>query len=304
MPGFAFIVPLLTGVLMLASCGESVHQGRRASVPIDVPPELEQQIDTSITFADVYAAPAKYVGRMVQFGGIVIRAKRAADQTELEILELPMEAAGVPTTERVRSKGRFLAVREAFLDPATLPAGTPITVIGVVKGSSARPLDESEYRYPVVEIKHLLDWNAAIRRGPGGTTWVAVGRDYLSPESQTVYIDPGRISREGHLVTVWQLTDYKMMQGTGAVINPYAFGRLYRYQLAPHGFFSTTTQKQYDCAAKRVRLLGFTEFSHHMGAGRRNDGYVDRDRWLAVEPDTVNQALWELVCATPVQPAL
>jgi hypothetical protein len=190
-----------------------------------------------------------------------------------------------------------------FLDPATVPAGTLLTVIGVVTGSATRPLDESEYAYPVVEIKHLIDWNEAIPHGPGATKWVAVERAYLSTEAETVYIDPDRVSRDGNLVTVWQLTDYKMMQGTGAVINPYAFGRLYRFQLAPHGFFSTTTQKQFDCANKRVRLMAFAEFSHHLGTGRRNEGYVDREKWLPVEPESTNHALWELLCAPPAPPA-
>ena len=46
------------------------------------------------------------------------------------------------TTERLRSEWRFLAVREAFLDPASVPAGKPIAGIGVVKGSTTRLLDE------------------------------------------------------------------------------------------------------------------------------------------------------------------
>jgi starvation-inducible outer membrane lipoprotein len=298
MPGIVLIVPLLIGGLMLASCGESA-QVRRPPVPDEVSPEVEQQIDTRLTFAELHAAPDTYVGRLVKLGGIVLGAKRTKDQTELEILELPMDEAGLPTTDRLRSEGRFLAVRETFLASATVPAGTPVTVTGVAAGATTRPLDESEYRYPIVVITHLIDWNEAMRRGTGETKWIVVAKDYLSPEIQTVYFDPDRINRNGNLVTLWQLTDYKMMQGTGAVINPYAFGRLYRYQLAPHGFFSTTSQKQIDCTGKRVRFLAFTEFSHHMGTGRRNDGYVDQDRWLAVEPETVNQALWELVCATP-----
>jgi len=302
MPRLVFIVPLLLGLLMPAACEEPSSQVRRTPVPVHVPPELQQQIDPSVTFAALHAAPAHYVGRMVQIGGVVIRAKRTTERTELEILQLPAQTAGPPTTERFRSEGRFLAVQAAFLDPATVPAGTPLTVIGVVLGSATRLLDESEYTYPVVEIAHLIDWNVVMGRGPGNTNWVAVERDYLSPEIQTVYFDPERISRDGNLVTVWQLTDYKWMQGTGAVINPYAFGRLYRFQLAPHGFFSTTTLKQFDCVNKRVRLLAFTEFSHHMGTGKRNDGYVDQDRWLTVEPESANQALGELVCGKPPNP--
>ena len=46
------------------------------------------------------------------------------------------------TTERLRSEWRFLAVREAFLDSASVPASTPIAGISVVKGSTTRLLDE------------------------------------------------------------------------------------------------------------------------------------------------------------------
>ena len=296
MPRITVIAPLLSGLLMLASCGESAYQVRRTPVHINVPPELEQQIDTRVTFAALSAAPATYVGRIVKVSGIVISAKRTTDQTELEVLQLPTDAAGSPTTERLRSEGRFLAVREAFLDPATVPAGTPMTVIGVVRGATTRPLDESEYSYPVVEIKHLIDWNAVMSRGPVEMEWVALENQYQSPKLRMVYIDPDTIHREGNLVTLWQLTDYKWMQGTGAVINPFRFGRLYRYALVPHGFFSTTTRKQFDCSEKRVRLLEFAEFSHHMGTGRRNNGYVDQDNWLSVEPESVNHALWEVDC--------
>lgn len=75
-------------------------------------------------------------------GGGVTSANRTKAQIEIEILELPTEAEGPLRTERLRSKGRFLAVRNALLDPARAPPGTPITRIGVVKGSTTRRLDE------------------------------------------------------------------------------------------------------------------------------------------------------------------
>lgn len=50
--------------------------------------------------------------------------------------------------------------------------------------------------------------------------WVAVEKDYLDPGLRTVYIDPDTIRREVTMVTVWQLTDYKMMQGGwGSVVS-------------------------------------------------------------------------------------
>jgi hypothetical protein len=117
--------------------------------------------------------------------------------------------------------------------------------------------------------------------------WVAVEKDYLNPELRTVYIDPDTISRDGTMVTVWQLTDYKMMQGG------VGFGR---FMMSPHRFFSAKTQKQLDCEPKRIRLLEYIEFLHHMGTGPASRGYVDHTAWLPIEPASVNHALWEVLC--------
>ena len=123
--------------------------------------------------------------------------------------------------------------------------------------------------------------------GPAYAEWVAVEKNYLVPGLRTVYVNPETIRREGNLVTMWQLIDFKWMQGN-AGIGPFGFG--------PNRFLSTMTHKQFDCAEKRLRLLAFTEFSRRMGTGIRNDGYVDQDNWLPVEPDSINQALWEVAC--------
>jgi len=48
-----------------------------------------------------------------------------------------------------------------FLDPATLPYGTRVTVTGDITGSVTLPLDETEYTYPIVETRHLQVWSAA-----------------------------------------------------------------------------------------------------------------------------------------------
>jgi outer membrane lipoprotein len=160
-------ISLVGGLLILSACAESAHQIEQASGHLGVSPELERQVDHSVKFADLRAAPTEYIGRVVTVGGIVIASKRTKEQTEIEILELPTRSDGPSTTDRLQSEGRFLAIREEFLDPARVPAGTPVTIIGVVKGAVARPLDESEYIYPVLDIKHLIDWNAVASRDSG-----------------------------------------------------------------------------------------------------------------------------------------
>lgn len=122
---------------------------------------------------------------------------------------------------------------------------------------------------------------------PAYAEWVAVEKNYLLPGLRTVYVDPDTIRREGNLVTMWQLIDFKWMQGNQG-IGPLGFG--------PHRFLSTKTHKQFDCAETRLRLLAFTEFSGRMGTGIPADGYVDKGNWISVEPESINQALWEVAC--------
>ncbi|HKO31022.1 MAG TPA: surface-adhesin E family protein [Nitrospiraceae bacterium] len=117
--------------------------------------------------------------------------------------------------------------------------------------------------------------------GSVNAEWVAIEKDYLSPGLQTVYIDPDSIRREGNLVALWQLINFKWMQGSAR---------------GPARFMSTKTHKQFDCGEKRVRLLEYTDFSRQMGTGIPTNGYVDSDIWMPVEPHSMNQALWEVAC--------
>jgi hypothetical protein len=121
----------------------------------------------------------------------------------------------------------------------------------------------------------------ALSSGPVYAGWVAVEKDYFSPGLQTLYVDPDTITKDGNLVSLWQLTDYKWMQG-----NPRGTPR----------FLSTKTHKQFDCTNQRLRMLAFTEFSRHMGTGIMANGSVDTAVWLSIEPESVNQALAEIAC--------
>ena len=79
-----------------------------------------------------------------------------------------------------------------------------------------------------------------------GEAWIAVDTAYQSLSREMVYYDPQTIRRGGDRVTLWQLTDYKMMQGNAP------FGV---FMPSPHRFFSTKTQKEVDCTLNRVRFL-------------------------------------------------
>lgn len=122
---------------------------------------------------------------------------------------------------------------------------------------------------------------------PPGETWVTVDSAYQSPAHNLVYFDPTTIRRDGALVTLWQLTDYKWMQGNAP------FGR---FMMGPHRFFSTKSHKEFDCVDKHVRLLASSEHSQHMGTGVRHAVAVAQDSRLPIEPSSINEALWKVAC--------
>lgn len=120
----------------------------------------------ALTFLQLKAAPDSVQGQSVVFGGMVLTARRLKDGTRIEILQLPLDRSMHPGYDLTQSQGRFVALQHEFLDPATLPHGTRITVAGNVAGSIALPLDETEYVYPIIEVKRLQVWSAAEEAAP------------------------------------------------------------------------------------------------------------------------------------------
>ena len=124
-----------------------------------IPPELKDQIDSSVSFRDIQASPQALQGRVVLLGGEVLGARLVQDGVELEVLQLPVKDDDPPVERRTESQGRFLAIYRAAGDPASFPPGTKVTLVGAITGEETRRLDESTYRYPIVEVRHLYVWS-------------------------------------------------------------------------------------------------------------------------------------------------
>lgn len=136
-------VPALSALLIASGCA------------------TEDNLESSgprVTYAQVKATPETYKGQMITLGGKVLSAKRLKEETRIEILQLPLVSSLNPNVDLSTSQGRFLATKKEFLDPATVPSGTFVTVTGEVTGSAILPLDETDYTYPIVEIKTLRVW--------------------------------------------------------------------------------------------------------------------------------------------------
>jgi len=123
-----------------------------------VPSDMEGRISRDVSFQALQADPDTFRGRWVVLGGKVLSAKRLKDETQIETLQLPLDKADRPIPTLTQSRGRFLAVQQEFLDPAIVPPGTFVSLVGEVIDGKTLPLDESSYTYPVVQIKTMKVW--------------------------------------------------------------------------------------------------------------------------------------------------
>ncbi len=156
-----------------------------------VPTSLQSQVDPHLTFTQLRESPQSYSGRVVVFSGEVLNAKLLKQGTRIEVLELPLEVAQSPTPDRTQSQGRFLAIQKDFLDPATIPPGTRVTIVGEVTGATTLQLDETDYSYPTLEVKNLKVW-------PG-----AQSTPYWAPPFYPYYYWGPRWGRRGYYPYWW-----------------------------------------------------------------------------------------------------
>lgn len=127
-----------------------------------IPEELEPLIDRAIPFREVVADPDSYRGKIVVVGGEVLKARRLREGTQIELLQLPLDRNERPIRDRQQSQGRFLAIQQEFLDPASIVGGSRMTIVGELSGAETEHLDEIEYRYPVLIVKHLHTWKVPL----------------------------------------------------------------------------------------------------------------------------------------------
>ena len=167
----------MSALALLAGCAKPY----KATLSAD----LANQLNDTLPFSQIKAAPYDHKGQLVILGGQILSAKRLPHATELIILQLPLIEQQEPTTDLTQSQGRFIAYQQTFLDPATVPAGTRITLAGELSGSVTQKLDETDYTYPTLAIKDFKIWPTYSsdypRYGPHYPYWGAYPYPYAYP---------------------------------------------------------------------------------------------------------------------------
>jgi hypothetical protein len=115
-----------------------------------------------------------------------------------------------------------------------------------------------------------------VSSGPAYAEWMSLG---ASDSGTTVYADPATIRREGDLVKMSVLFDFKSIQTKADV-----------------SYLSAKAQMEYDCAEQRFEGLAVTYFSGNMGNGTLLDRTSGKGKRLRISPGSLDHALWKLAC--------
>jgi outer membrane lipoprotein len=127
-----------------------------------------------VTFTEVLTSPESYKDRLILLGGEVLNARRLKEGMQVELLQLPLNKYQEPTTDLTQSQGQVLVLHQEFLDPATLTPGMLVTFVGEVSGAVIGKIDEVDYRYPTLTVKHWHVWSPATLEDSRGGPYFGV----------------------------------------------------------------------------------------------------------------------------------
>lgn len=136
--------------------------------------QARSQVTYTGSFSTIQKDPSRHVGSVVMLGGKILETKASSTSSEIVLLQLPLGKNDRPK-DGGRSEGRLLLRAAQFLDPAIYHKGTLLTVVGRVSGSEVRPIEGSDYVYPVVESIEIKHWPEANQNGSGVNLGVGVG---------------------------------------------------------------------------------------------------------------------------------
>jgi outer membrane lipoprotein len=137
------LIPLLL-LLLLGACS-----GR---------PEFDtSKVALSLTPQQAISEATQQLGKEVLWGGMILHANNLADGARLEILAYPLDSSQAPRLNEA-PLGRFLLRHDSYLETIDYAPGRRLTVHGRLLRIEDGVVDQSPYRYPVVQSQQLHLW--------------------------------------------------------------------------------------------------------------------------------------------------
>jgi outer membrane lipoprotein len=114
-------------------------------------------IDRALTPRAVTSATDTAIGRDVLWGGVILNTTNLKNSTLVEVLAYPLDSNEWPLREE-DPLGRFVILKDGYLEPATYAEGRLVSVTGTITGTRVGQVGAAGYTYPVVSAKQLHLW--------------------------------------------------------------------------------------------------------------------------------------------------
>jgi outer membrane lipoprotein len=121
------------------------------------PSSISLALVDDVSLAQARADGDAYLGSTVRWGGVVTEVENKADETWVFLVGRKLRDDEKPVTDG-HSDGRFIANFSGFVDPEVYKPGRPLTVVGIIEGSTVRSIGEYDYRFPLVEVRDSHLW--------------------------------------------------------------------------------------------------------------------------------------------------
>jgi outer membrane lipoprotein len=112
---------------------------------------------TSITPSQAVSDRTALRGKAVLWGGLLVNSVNKKGATQLEILGYPLDSTQRPDIDQ-EPGGRFLAVKEGYLETMDYSQGRLVTVTGTLTELRDGKVGEAIYVYPEVRIDSVYLW--------------------------------------------------------------------------------------------------------------------------------------------------
>jgi len=164
---------VLTGLCLLGATG-------CVSYPISKQVRKQAQTTKDVSFLTIWEKPDAYKGRMVIWGGRILKTVNETNGGFVYVLQAPLDYQEWPTSTKL-SQGRFMARSSSFLDPEIYRKGAKITIAGELSGTETQNVDKTSYDYPVVTLREVYFWR---QEHPNYTGSPPLGWGWYGPYQQ------------------------------------------------------------------------------------------------------------------------
>lgn len=115
------------------------------------------QVVASLTPQQALSETTQQMGKNVLWGGMIIQANNLPEGTRLEILAYPLDSSHTPQLNQP-PLGRFLLYHPDYLETVDYAAGRRISAVGTLTRIEDGMVDQSPYRFPVLQSQQLHLW--------------------------------------------------------------------------------------------------------------------------------------------------